>query len=58
MNNFRNPQKWWYVYDQAGKLVHTCKRFTESGAIADAVSSTGRDQLELSAQTTIRPYVK
>jgi hypothetical protein len=47
-------QQWWYVYDREGKLVHTCKAFTESGAIADAVDITRRNPAMLAAQTTVR----
>ncbi|MEX3630594.1 MAG: hypothetical protein VB138_15330 [Burkholderia sp.] len=48
-------QKWWYVYDHEGRLVHTCRSFTESGALADAASMTAHDAALLTAQTTIRP---
>ncbi|MFM0165724.1 hypothetical protein PQR39_35510 [Paraburkholderia sediminicola] len=51
-------QQWWYVYDRDGRFVHTCKCFTESGAIADAVSVTARDATQLTAQTTFRANVK
>jgi hypothetical protein len=46
--------KWWYVYDRAGKLVHSCRCFTESGALADATAVTGRSAIELTAQTTYK----
>jgi hypothetical protein len=47
-------QTWWYVYDRAGVLVHSCRCFTESGAIADAASVTGRNAIDLTAQTTYK----
>jgi hypothetical protein len=46
--------KWWYVDDRAGKLVHSCRCFTESGALADATAVTGRSAIELAAQTTYK----
>lgn len=51
-------QQWWYVYDREGKLVHSCRAFTESGALSDAVSVTARDATQLTAQTTFRPFAK
>jgi hypothetical protein len=53
--NIYGQMKWWYVYDLTGKLVHSCRCHTETGAIADAASVTGRSFLELTAKTTYTP---
>jgi hypothetical protein len=52
--NIHAQMKWWYVYDRAGKLVHSCRCHTESGALADAFAVTGRDPHTLTAQTTFK----
>lgn len=58
MGIHRAGKTWWYVYDRAGKLVHTCQCFTESGALADATAVTGRNAIELTAQTTVKMNVR
>ncbi len=56
--NIHAQTRWWYVYDERGVLVHSVRCHTESGALADAASVTGRNPAFLNAQTTYKPSTK